>query len=305
MNPSGSLAVLLPLGLAFIMFSLGLGLGLADFRRVLAQPRAVVAGMVGQVVVLPAIAFSIASGFQLGPEVATGLMILAACPGGVTAGLVTNLARGDTALSITLTALTSVVAFVTVPLVVGGSLVYFAGQAILIRLPAGQLAGGLFLLTVLPVAAGMALRQWGPGLRLERPVKRLATGVFLAIVIATFVNQWDTLVRHFPTVGPATLALNLLTMTAGYGIGRLQELPTASRIAMSMECGMQNSALGITLAVSLLGAPALAIPSVVYALLMNVTALAVILLARRDGFLVKDDPDNGTGSAGVSPRREA
>lgn len=293
MSPSGPLAILLPLGLAFIMFSLGLGLVAADFRRVLAQPRAVMAGLVGQMVILPAIAFAIATGLALPPEAAVGLMILAACPGGVTAGLVTDLARGDTALSISLTALSSVLAFVSVPLVVGASLSHFAGQAVLLHLPVGQMVGGLFLLTVLPVSAGMALRHWGPGQRLERLVKRIATTVFLAIVVATFVNQWDALVSHFPVVGPATLALNLLTMATGYAIGWRQELPPPSRIAMTMECGMQNSALGITLAVSLLNAPALAIPSVVYALLMNVTALAVIIHVRRGGFLVGDDPENG------------
>ncbi|MBT0963731.1 bile acid:sodium symporter family protein [Denitromonas iodatirespirans] len=273
--------LLLPLGLAFIMFSLGLGLRLADFRRVLRRPDALALGLLAQVVLLPTTAWLIATGLSLAPEAAVGLMILAACPGGVTAGMVTHLARGETALSISLTALTSMVAFISVPLIVGGSLLLFMGDTSTVRLPVGQTAGGLFLITLLPVGLGLWLNETGRiGARHAALVHRVATGLFLLIVLFTFASQWPAMARHFPSVGPAALLLNLLTMATGAALGALVRLDGAGRVALAMECGMQNSALGITLAVSLLGAPALAVPAVIYAFLMNITAFAVIAVRR-------------------------
>ena len=273
--------LLLPLGLAFIMFSLGLGLKLADFRRVLTRPDAIALGLLAQVLLLPATAWLIATGLALAPEAAVGLMILAACPGGVTAGMVTHLARGETALSISLTALTSMVAFISVPLIVGGSLAYFMGDAASVSLPVGQTVGGLFLITLLPVAVGLWLNETERiGVRHAQTIHRVATGVFVLIVLFTFASQWPAMARHFPSVGPAALRLNGLTMLTGALLGALVRLDGAGRVALAMECGMQNSALGITLAVSLLAAPALAVPAVIYAFLMNLTAFAVIVVRR-------------------------
>lgn len=268
---------LLPLGLGFIMFGLGLGLTLEDFRRAFRQPRALLLGLVAQIVLLPLTAFVIARGLQLSPEAAVGLMVLAACPGGVTAGMITHLARGETALSISLSALTSLAAFVTVPLIVGASLWHFLGDDSSVRVPAGQLAAGLVLVTLLPVGLGLWLNETGriPRATRER-IRRLATGVFALIVAYTFFVQWPAIAAHFPTVGPACLLLNAITMGTGFLLGAVARVETPGRIALAVECGMQNSALGITLALSLLGQPALAVPAVVYALLMNLTALGLI-----------------------------
>lgn len=275
------LAGLLPLGLAFIMFSLGLRLSGDDFRRVLSHPVPVVLGLLAQVVLLPVTALAIARLFALEPELAVGLMILAACPGGVSAAMITHLARGDTCLSITLTALTSLLSFLTVPVIVGLSLAYFLGQNGEVGYPVGQGIVGLFLVTLLPVAAGVCVHRLG---LLGEPSKRrssaAATIVFALIVIATFVTEWSSMTRHFAAVGGALLLLNVLTMATGTVIGAAGRLPTDGRIALAVECGIQNSALGITVAVSLLAQPALAVPSVIYALLMNVTAL-ILILARR------------------------
>jgi BASS family bile acid:Na+ symporter len=273
--------ILLPIGLAFIMFSLGLGLRLADFRRALSRPTAIVAGLLAQVVLLPLTAYLIATGLSLSPEAAVGLMILAACPGGVTAGMVTFLARGDTALSISLSAITSLFAFVTVPLIVGASLWYFMQNATPVDVPTGQLVGGLFVVTLLPVALGLWLSE---SRRLSEStvqwVHRSATGIFLLIVAFTFFNQWPAITSHLPAIGPAALLLNLVTMGTGAVLGAMVGLGGRERIALSMECGIQNSALGITLALSMLAQPALAIPSVIYAVLMNVSAIAVIAWRR-------------------------
>ena len=250
MNPV--LSTLLPAGLAFIMFALGLKLRAADFRRVFAYPVAVGLGLLSQTLLLPLTAFGISTLFGLAPETAVGLMILAACPGGVTAAMITDLSRGDTCLSITLTAFTSLLSFITVPIIVGLSLAHFLGEAAPVDYPMGQAIGSLFLITLVPVAAGLLFNQAGwltPAV--AKTIRRLATVVFLAIVFVTFFTEWPNITAHFTTVG---------------------------RIALAVECGIQNSALGITVAVSLLSVSGLAVPSVIYAFLMNITALALIII---------------------------
>ena len=193
--------------------------------------------------------------------------------------MITNLARGDISLSITLTALTSLLAFVTVPVVVGSSLDYFMGQPGAVRFPVGQGVGGLFLITLVPVAAGLALRHSGgcpdgPA----RALERLATVVFFVIVVSTFVNEWPNITEHFGRIGPAILLLNVITMATGIALGAIARLPADGRIALAVECGIQNSALGITVAISVLQVAEYAVPSVIYAFLMNVTALLVIAM---------------------------
>lgn len=277
MNPV--LSTLLPAGLAFIMFALGLKLRAADFRRVFAYPVAVGLGLLSQTLLLPLTAFGISTLFGLAPETAVGLMILAACPGGVTAAMITDLSRGDTCLSITLTAFTSLLSFITVPIIVGLSLAHFLGEAAPVDYPMGQAIGSLFLITLVPVAAGLLFNQAGwltPAV--AKTIRRLATVVFLAIVFVTFFTEWPNITAHFTTVGPAILMLNVTTMATGALLGVVGRLPTAGRIALAVECGIQNSALGITVAVSLLSVSGLAVPSVIYAFLMNITALALIII---------------------------
>lgn len=273
--------VLLPVGLAFIMFSLGLGLRLADFGRVWRRPRVIAVGLLAQVVLLPLTAAALAVWLQLSSEWAIGLMILAACPGGVTAGMVTRLALGETALSISLTVATSLLSFVSVPLVLGLGLAFFGSAATEIRLPLGQTVGGLLLVTLLPLSLGLWLSESGRlSAALRQRVHTLATAVFVAIVLYTFADQWSAMRNHLADIGLASLLLNLTTMATGALLGALLALPAAGRVALAMECGIQNSALGITLAVSVLAMPQLAVPSVIYALLMNGSAFAVIAYRR-------------------------
>jgi BASS family bile acid:Na+ symporter len=273
------ISTLLPAGLAFIMFALGLKLSVADFRRVLTYPVAVGLGLIAQTVLLPLTAFGITALFSLEPQTAVGLMILAACPGGVTAAIITDLSRGDTCLSITLTACTSLLSFITVPIIVGFSLQHFLGEAAAMDFPVGQAIGGLFLITLIPVAAGLVANQ-AEWLRpaFARLIGKLATLVFLMIVFLTFYTEWPNITAHFTKVGPAILLLNMTTMATGALLGVAGRLPTAGRIALAVECGIQNSALGITVAVSLLSVSGLAVPSVIYAFLMNITALGLVLV---------------------------
>lgn len=277
--------ILLPLALAGIMFALGLTLTVGDFLRVFARPKAMAVGLFGQLVLVPLFAFAIAVAWKLPPEMAAGLMILAACPGGVSSGLITHLARGDTALSISLTAVTSVVAVVSVPLVVNAALAHFTGAGGSVELPVLKIVRGVFVLTTVPVALGMLVRRlrtaWA--LRAEPAAGRIATLLFVLIVIATFIGQRATLAEHLASVGPAAFALSLAVMAAGFGLAALLGLGRRDRIAIASECGLQNAALGIFIAAAVLQAPRLTVPSVVYALLMNVSALAFIFVMRRQG----------------------
>ena len=273
------ISTLLPAGLAFIMFALGLKLSIVDFRRVFTYPVAVGLGLLAHTLLLPLTAFGITVLFDLEPETAVGLMILAACPGGVTAAMITDLSRGDTCLSITLTACTSLLSFVTVPIIVGLSLAHFLGAAAPVDYPMGQAIGSLFLITLVPVAAGVLFNHYRWLLpAAAKMIGGLATAVFLAIVFVTFFTEWPSITAHFTTVGPAILMLNVATMTTGALLGLAGRLPTAGRIALAVECGIQNSALGITVAVSLLSVSGLAVPSVIYAFLMNITALALVIV---------------------------
>lgn len=285
--------VLLPLALAFIMFALGLTLVVDDFRRVLTRPKAMLLGLVGQMLVVPLLAFALALAWGLQGEMAVGLMILAACPGGVSSGLLTHLARGDTALSISLTAVTSIAAVLSVPFIVDLSMVRFMSTGVNVDFPLLKMVRGVFLLTTVPVVLGMSLKAWRPVLavRLERPAGRLATALFVLIVLATFVSQRQVLMDNLGRIGPAAMLLNMLVMATGFGLAVAGGLARRARIALATECGLQNAGLGIFIAASVLQSPAMTVPSVVYALLMNFGAIAFVVLMRRM------EPGDGTAWA--------
>lgn len=272
----------LPLALGFIMFALGLTLVVDDFRRLLTRPRAVLVGLLGQILVVPALAWAIALAWGLSAEMAVGLMILAACPGGASSGLLTHLARGDTALSITLTAITSVAAVATVPFVVDLSLRQFMNSGASIEFPLAAMVRGVFLLTTVPVVLGMGLRAWRPAFtaRIERAAGRIATSLFVLIVVATFASQRQVLAENLGSLGPAAALLNLLVIGAGFALAAAARLDRRDRIAVATECGLQNAGLGIFIASALLHSPAMTVPSVVYALVMNLGAIAFVVLMR-------------------------
>ncbi len=282
MNPA-VVQKLLPLALAFIMFYLGMTLMLADFHRVAQRPRALLAGLTGQMLLVPLAGFAVAALTGLDPVMAVGLMVLAACPGGVSSGLLTHLARGDTALSISLTAVTSLASMLTLPLIINASLQYFMGSSLTAQLPLFPMVRSIFLLTTLPVLLGMVLR-WKFTEQVSRAIpaaSKVATTLFVLIVLATFWDQREVLMVHLPTLGPATLLLNVLILASAWVLASQARLSRTDRIAIVTECGLQNSALGIFVCLQLLASPAMSAPSVVYALLMNAGGIAFVLLMRR------------------------
>ncbi len=273
---------LLPLALAFIMFYLGLTLCTDDFKKVMLRPRALVAGLIGQLLMVPLLGLLVAWATHLDPVMAVGLMVLAACPGGVSSGLLTRLAHGDVALSISLTAVTSVVAMLSLPLVVNAAMHIFMATGLNVEFPLGGMVRKIFLLTTVPVLAGMAFRAWQTQRvkRLEPVAGRISTGLFVLIVLSTFWDQRQVLVSHLGTIGLAGLLLNLLILSGAWLLSWQARLTRNDRISVVTECGLQNSALGIYVCIELLKSPTMSVPSVVYALLMNGGAIFFVLLMR-------------------------
>ena len=267
--------VLLPLALGVIMLGLGLGLTLDDFKRVARVPKAVIVGLFCQMVILPAACFGIALAFALPPELAVGLMLLAASPGGATANLYSHLAHGDVALNITLTAVNSLLSLFTLPLIVNFALAQFMGEERAIPLQFGKVVQ-VFAIVLGPVSIGMLVRakRRAFALRMERPVRILSAVLLAAIVVAALVKQADELAAAFASVGLAALTFNVVSMGVGYGVPKLLRLPESQAIAIGMEIGIHNGTLAIALALSpqILNNPTMSIPPAIYSIIMFFTA---------------------------------
>lgn len=274
-------AVALPLALFIVLFGMGLSLVPADFRRVIFNPKAKVIGLICQLAMLPAVAFGLAIAFRLPGELAVGLMILAACPGGATSNIITHLAKGDTALSVTLTAISSVVCVFTIPWITGLSMDWFLGGGASVRLPFWKTLGQLSMVTVLPIACGMAVRAARPALarRLERPATIFSL-VFLALIIAAAVAREKDLAHQFELAGPAAVSLNILTMGLGFAAGWFFGLPRPQRLTLSIESGIQNGTLALGITLGLLDSARIAMPAVVYSLFMFLSGALVIAWCR-------------------------
>lgn len=274
--------LLLPLGLGVIMLGLGLGLTPDDFRRVARYPRAVLLGLALQTGVLPWVAFALALLLRLPPELAVGLMLLAASPGGATANIYSHLARGDVALNITLTAFNSLLCLVTLPLILNLSLEFFLGAGQYVPPPIRKVVE-VAAIILLPVLLGMALRRLAPGFaaRMEKPIRLLSVLVLAVLVVAAIAQERERLAAHFAVVGVACLLFNLISMGAGYGVPRLLRLPRRQAIAMAMEIGIHNGTLAIFIALNVLGNAAISVPAAVYSLLMFLTAAVFAWWASR------------------------
>ena len=274
--------LLLPLALGVIMLGLGLGLTPDDFRRVARYPRAVLAGLFLQTGVLPWIAFALALLFRLPPELAVGLMLLAASPGGATANIYSHLARGDVALNITLTAINSVLCLLTLPVILELSLEYFLGAGQYVPPPVRKIVE-VAVIIVLPVALGMTLRRFAPGFaaRMEKPIRLLSVLVLVLLIVAAVSKEWTMLVTYFASIGLVCLLFNLLSMGAGYAAPRIVRLPHKQAVAIAMEIGIHNGTLAIFIALNVLQNATMSIPAALYSLLMFFTAAGFAWFAAR------------------------
>lgn len=275
--------VLLPLALASIMLGMGLGLVPEDFRRIARNPKAVIAGSVSQLVLLPLIGALIVWLVPMPPVIAVGLMVVAICPGGPSSNLITYLARGDVALSVSLTALSSLITVLTIPVLANLALRALMGAQAEISLPIGATMLQILLITLVPAASGMALRQRWPGTsaRLERQVSGLATGLLALIILVLLVREGGKLPDFIVKAGLGVALLNGLGTLAGYLTGRLSGLPLAQQITLAIEVGIQNCTLAIAITAGLLRNPEMAVPGALYALWMNGVGLAAVHLGRR------------------------
>lgn len=275
--------IVLPVALAFIMFALGLGLTFADFARVARQPRDFLIGVASQLILLPAVAWLLVSVWSLPPELALGVMIIAAAPGGVTSNILTALARGDVALSISLTAVISLVCVVTIPLIVVFAHDRLMGGAATGDISVAKTAISIFVIVTVPVTIGLLVRHFTAGFarRFEPAARHISTVLFIIVLAGAIYQERANIVTYFAQAGLVTLALNVVMMVLAYGIARLFASGPRQRIAISMECGLQNGTLAIAVAAILFGGGLVAVPAATYSLIMFATALIYVAIARR------------------------
>ena len=276
-------AILLPLALAIVMLGMGLSLLPVDFNRITRYPKAVAVGTVCQILLLPLIGALIALVVPMQPDIAVGLIILAVCPGGPSSNLVTYLAKGDVALSVSLTAVSSVITVFTIPLFANLALQYFLGTNAEIALPIGSTMLQIFLITLLPTVIGMAIRQQFPDTarRLEKQMSRLATGLLALIIVLLLVSESSKLPGFLAQVGTGIVLLNLLAMLTGFLAGKVFRLSPAQQISIAIEVGIQNGTLAIAITAGLLNNPDMAVPAAVYSLFMYFTGFGAILYGRQ------------------------
>lgn len=277
--------VVLPLSLAVIMLSLGVGLTLQDFRRVIERGWVFAIGAICQIALIPIVAYLVIVLFGLTGAIAAGVMLLAFCPGGVTTNVVSKLAGGDVALSVSLTALISLLSIVTVPILVGWSVIHFMGENAP-EFSVASLAIAMFIITALPVCLGMLIRQFASEFakKIEPKLLVLSSVLFVLIIVAAIASNWDLFIANFASLGPALLVLNVVTMLAGLAIATILGLTWAERKTISIEVGIQNGTLGITLAPIIAGVaggiPTIGLPSAIYGVVMYLTAIPFVLWLR-------------------------
>lgn len=265
--------IILPASLFVIMLGMGLSLVIDDFKRVIRYPLAVSVGLINQIILLPIIGYLLTIGLNLEATFAVGLMILAACPGGVTSNLITHVARGDTALSITLTAISSFITVISIPIIISWSLNHFIGESKTVELPVLQTIGQIIAITILPVSIGMFIRRKRPLLadQMEKPARTGSTILFVIIVLGILLSNWDSLLSSIKQLGMVTLLLNIITMLVGYLAARLLGLELPQTLSISIESGVQNGTLAIVIATSILKQADMALPAGVYSLAMFLT----------------------------------
>lgn len=261
---------ILPLSLFIIMLGMGLSLVIDDFKRIALYPKATIIGLTNQLILLPLIAFGIVSILNLSPMVAVGFMLLAACPGGVTSNLITHVSKGDTALSITLTAISSFASVVTIPFIISSSLLHFLGNAQTIELPVVQTILQILAITIVPVSIGMTVRYFFPNFadRMDKPTRIFSGLIFLVILVSIIATSMETIRLYIFQFGGISLLLNLITMGLGFLTAKLFKLNLPQRISIAIESGIQNSALAIVIASSILQQNDLSLPAAIYGLVM-------------------------------------
>jgi len=266
--------IFLPISLSIIMFGMGLTLVINDFGRLLIYPKEVIIGLFNQLIFLPLIGFLIILLFDLNSSMAIGIMILSLCPGGPTSNLITQVARGNIGLSVTLTALASLITVFTIPIILSEAITYFSGETdVVIELPVFQTMLQILIITVIPVSIGMVIRKKNEdfALRMERPMRVASTVLFIIIFLLVMIANKDLIIQAMKEVGLATLLLNLSTMTLGYITAKIFGIEGKSQISITVESGIQNGTLAFVIATTILNNVEMGIPTGAYSIWMFIT----------------------------------
>ncbi len=281
MNDTSTL--ILGIALMIIMWGMGLSLVINDFKRILTYPKAIFVGLVNQFILLPLIGYGLVVLFSVPPAIAIGIMILAACPGGATSNLIAHLAKGDTALSVSLTAVSSLLSVITIPFVVNFALESFANQNQVIQLDVVDTIQKTVTIIIIPIIIGMFIRKFFPKFaqKMGKPV-RIASAVILFVIIIGIVNkEKDNIVEWFTQAGVIALTLNVLTMFVGFYSAKLLRLSKKQAISISIESGVQNGTMALVIAGALLKNTSYAVAPAIYSLIMFFTGGLIIFYGIR------------------------
>ena len=275
--------IFLPLALAFIMLALGLGLTGGDFLRVVKQPRDFFVGGFSQISLLPIIAFTLVKIWPIAPELAIGVMIIAAAPGGVTSNILTSFAKGDVALSISLTAIISLLCVITIPFIVLTSITLLTDSSITQDISLISMARDMFLIVTVPVILGMLFRRFASGIAstFEPMAKKISTVLFVLVLLGAIAAERENVVSYFAQAGLITLILNVVMMVVAYFVAQSLASGTEQKKCITIECGLQNGTLAIFVATSIFGGGMYVIPAATYSLIMFATSLIFIYLVRK------------------------
>ena len=266
--------IFLPISLAIIMFGMGLGLVTGDFVRLFSFPKAVLVGLCNQLLLLPLIGFAIVALFDLNPSMAIGLMIISVCPGGPTSNLITQVSRGNIGLSVSLTALGSLITVFTIPNLLSKAIAYFTGNTgVIIQLPILETMVQILVITIIPISIGMMIRKQKEAfaLSMEKPMRTASTVLFVIIFLVIIIANKDNLVQAMKEVGLATLLLNLLTMGLGFLTAKLFGIAGNSQITITIESGIQNGTLAFVIATTILNNFEMGLPAGAYSIWMFIT----------------------------------
>ncbi|MDY8134630.1 bile acid:sodium symporter family protein [Aquimarina sp. 2201CG5-10] len=272
--------IILAVSLIIIMLGMGLSLVIDDFKRIFIYPKAILIGLTNQIIILPLIGFGLASIFPLQPEIAIGIMILAACPGGPTSNLISHLAKGNIALSVTLTALSSFITILTIPFIINFALLHFLEEGQMIRLDIVNTIIQILVITIIPIVIGMTIRRYRESfaLKMAKPVRRASAIVITLVILGLIFKEKDNFISYLQQAGLVTLCLNVVTMVVGYFSAKLFRVDNESAVSISIESGIQNGTLAISIAIVLLENTSYAIAPAVYSLLMFFTGGIAVYL---------------------------
>ena len=275
--------IFLPLALAFIMFALGLGLTGADFLRVLKQPKNFLVGAISQIILLPIIAFILIKIWPISPELAIGVMIIAAAPGGVTSNILTSFAKGDVALSVSLTAIISLLSVITVPFIIITSLNILDLNNVSQNISLTNMALSMFLIVTLPVILGMIIKKIlsNFALSFEPIAKKISIFLFVLVLIGAILAESNNVIAYFAQAGLITLVLNVVMMIVAFYAAQLLGSGVAQKKCIAIECGLQNGTLAIFVATTLFGGGVYLIPAATYSLIMFATSLIFVFIIKK------------------------